>query len=512
MEYETYLIGFVAAAALSAALTPTVRHLALVRGWVATPGGRNVHTTPTPRVGGIAMYLAFVATLAGMLALVPDARASASTHANWMVAIFLGGTAMFAVGLYDDLVHMRALYKLLTHFGVGALAWACGFRIDSIDLPLLEPISMGIFSLPVTVVWIAGIINAVNLIDGLDGLAAGVVFFASITNFVVAVLAGSPLVAVWMAVLLGTVFGFLFFNFNPARIFMGDSGSYFLGFVLALTSISGPFQKASFTVSLLAPLAALGVPIIDTLFAMLRRILERRPIFSPDRGHLHHRLLDMGITHRRAVLIIYAACIVLTVASIVVALGRSWHVGVALVVVIGVLFGLMRFAGVFEQMNQARRQRQRIRGRETERLRKLMPDLRARVDAADDEEAVLDVLEWVRERGGLAFVEVYRYAGAIDSTPAPPTLLRRFPPDAPVRGADVVTARFPLGPETRAHGDVKFGWSSEFGDVSPQTDMLLQLVVDALATRLVAIESTLVEAPIEEERTSSPLLRVASTD
>lgn len=500
MPFETYILGFVIAAVASALLTPLVRRLALARGWVATPGGRNVHTTPTPRVGGIAMYAAFVLTLGGMLLLLPEAQERVEPHGGWIIGLFVGSTAMFGVGLYDDLKKMRALHKLISHLLVGALAWALGFRIDSIDLPFLPAVSMGVFSLPITVLWIAGIINAINLIDGLDGLAAGVVFFASITNLVVAILSGSPLVAIWMSVLLGTVFGFLFFNFNPARIFMGDSGSYFLGFVLAVTSISGPFQKASFTVSVLAPLAALGVPIIDTLFAMTRRVLERRPIFSPDRGHLHHRLLDMGITHRRAVLIIYAACIMLTLASIVVALGRSWEIGVAFVVVIGVLFGLMRFAGVFEQMNQARRQRQRIRGRETERIRGLVLELPARLAEASDEAAVLEVLGWVRERGGLAFVEVYRYAGPADATPgAPPVLVCRFPSDEAERSPDVVTARFPLGPEPRARGDAKFGWSSELGDVSPQTDILLQLVVDAVAARLLAVESALVEKPAEAD-------------
>jgi UDP-GlcNAc:undecaprenyl-phosphate GlcNAc-1-phosphate transferase len=512
MPFETYFLGFLTAAVASSVLTPLVRRIALVRGWVATPGGRNVHTTPTPRVGGIAMFLAFVGTLGGLIALVPEARSLAGEHANWMCGLIAGGALMFGVGLYDDLRKMRALHKLLTHLAVGALAWACGFRIDSVDLPLLPPISMGVFSLPITVFWIAGIINAVNLIDGLDGLAAGVVFFAAITNLVVAIISGSPLVAIWMSVLLGVVFGFLFFNFNPARIFMGDSGSYFLGFLLAVTSISGPFQKASFTVSVLAPLAALGVPIIDTLFAMVRRILERRPIFSPDRGHLHHRLLDMGITHRRAVLIIYAACVCLTTASIVVALGRSWEVGVALVAIIGVLGGLVRFAGFFEQMNQARRQRQRIRGRETEHLRRLIHQLRPQLETASDEDGVLDVLEWVRDRGGLSFIEIYRYTGDHEVTPgAPPVLVRRFPPDTTERTVDLVTARFPLGPDARARGDVKFAWSSELGDVSMQTDILLQLVVDAIAERLVEVGSPLVAKAAEDETPEPAVLRVAES-
>ena len=160
---------------------------------------------------------------------------------------------------------------------------------------------MGVFALPVTVLWIVGVTNAVNLIDGLDGLAAGVTFFAAFTSFVIASISGSVFVALTMAALMGALVGFLFFNFNPARIFMGDSGSYFLGFVLATTALAGGGlqQKASTAVSLLVPVLALGVPIFDTLFSMFRRVLERRPIFSADRGHVHHRLLDIGLTHRR---------------------------------------------------------------------------------------------------------------------------------------------------------------------------------------------------------------------
>src|SRR4029078_2410036 len=169
-----------------------------------------------------------------------------------------------------------------------------------------------------------------NLIDGLDGLAAGVVFFASMTNFVVALLSQASLPALFMATTMGAIIGFLFYNFNPARIFMGDSGSYFLGYVIAATSV-GTDHKASTAVSLLVPLMALGVPIFDTLFAMVPRFLERRPVFSPDRGHIHYPLLDMGITHRRAVLIIYGVSVLLTITAIAISLGRSWQVGITLV-------------------------------------------------------------------------------------------------------------------------------------------------------------------------------------
>jgi UDP-GlcNAc:undecaprenyl-phosphate GlcNAc-1-phosphate transferase len=501
MQLTTLVAGFVGAVATSMVATPVVRRVALHKGWVANGGGRNVHTTPIPRVGGIAMMIAFVAPLLVLVATSHTARGLVEEAPLKMVGLLGGALLMFGVGLYDDLKGMRALYKLAAQLLVGAAAWACGFRIDGIDLPLVGELSMGIFSMPITVLWIAAIINAVNLIDGLDGLAAGVVFFAAVTNLVVAYLSGSEMVAVWMVVLLGSVFGFLFFNFNPARIFMGDSGSYFLGFILAVTSISGPFQKASFTVSVLAPLVALGVPIIDTLFAMVRRVLERRPIFSPDRGHIHHRLLDMGITHRRAVLIIYGVCVCLTVAAIAIALGRSWEVGVAFLAVLAVMLGLVRFIGLFESLNTKQRQKQRIRGAETEKLRRLILELPDRLAAARTEAAVLEVLGWLRERAGLAFIEVLRAPNG--------ELVIRFPSDSSARAVDVVTARFPLGRESTARVDVKFAWSSETGDVSPATDILLQVVVDAVCTRLGRIGSALAPEPepgAERERRSTPAL------
>jgi UDP-GlcNAc:undecaprenyl-phosphate GlcNAc-1-phosphate transferase len=484
MQLTTLVAGFGGAATVAALATPLVRRIALRRGWVTPGGGRNVHVMPTPRVGGVAMLAAFIAALVGMGLLSHSVRGLVE-GAPWRMVGLLGGSiAMFTLGLVDDLKGVRATFKLLAQVAVGVMAWRCGFRIDAIDLPVLGGLPMGIFSLPVTILWIAGIINAVNLIDGLDGLAGGVVFFAALTNLVVAYIAGSDLVAVWMVVLLGAVFGFLLFNFNPARIFMGDSGSYFLGFVLAVTSISGPYQKASFTVSVLAPLVALGVPIIDMLFAMLRRILERRSIFSPDRGHIHHRLLDMGITHRKSVLIIYTVCVLLTAGAIAIALGRDWEVGVAIVSVMAVMIGLVRFAGVFESLHARQRQRARMRMPETERLRAIILEVPSRLASARDEAAALEVLDWVRDRAGLAFVELL----ALDSGEGE-RLVRRFPQDQLARTPDVLTARFPLGEQRVARVDVKFGWRSESGDVPAATEILLQVVVDAVAARLPALGS-----------------------
>src|SRR5262249_29060533 len=191
-----------------------------------------------------------------------------------------------------------------------------------------------------------------------------VVVCGGIGKRVVGWVGGLVFVALVSAATAGAVFGFLFYNFNPARIFLGDSGSYFLGYILAVTSLVS--QKASTAVSLLVPVVALGVPIFDTLFAMVRRILERRSVFSPDRRHIHHRLLDMGITQRRAVLIIYGFSVALTVAALGISIGRSWQVGAAMLGASAVLVGLVRFVGYFELMHLRSRQRARLRSRDTE--------------------------------------------------------------------------------------------------------------------------------------------------
>lgn len=484
---QTYVTSFVVAAIASAVLTPFARRIAFRFNVVSTPGGRHIHGQTIPRLGGLAIYGGAMFTLLGgyFIGTLKDVLAH---EEEWRgLGLLLGSAVMFALGATDDFRSVRALHKLLVQVIAAAIAWSFGFRIDVVDLPLLGAFSMGAFSLPITVFWIVGIINAVNLIDGLDGLAAGVVFFAGVTNFVVAYMLGTTFVAIVMATVAGSVLGFLFFNFNPARIFMGDSGSYFLGFVLAVCSIAGPLQKASAAVSIAVPIVALGVPIIDTLLAMVRRFLERRPIFSPDRGHIHHRLIDMGITHRRAVLIIYGVTVMLCVAAIAIAFGRNWEVGAAVLGVSAVLFGLIRFIGYFEYLAVAARQRKRINSRHVEWLRKVIMRLPARLEAVGSESELLAVLGWLahearfdsivvragREKASRVVVE-FRGADYSDMD-------RR---DITLSAVPIVTS-----PEEVV---VEFGWRSELGDVPPQMDILLQLVVDELARGLERHGSSLV--------------------
>lgn len=353
---RSYLAAFVEALVLCLLLTPLVRALAQRVGAVSVPGERHVHTQNVPRLGGIAIAISALAPLFTLLFVNSSVASFIRTDPKLVAGLLAGGVVMCALGALDDVRGIGVGTKLVVQVAVAGLAYALGFRVDGIALPFVGPISLGHLGLPFTVLWIVGVTNAVNLIDGLDGLAAGVVFFAAASNFMVALLGGtSPgpiFVALLMTSLMGTLLGFLVYNWNPARIFMGDSGSYFLGYLLATSSIMAPLQKASTAVSLLVPIVALGLPIFDTLFSMLRRYMERRPMFAPDRGHVHHRLIDMGITHRRAVVTLYGACIVLCASAVAIALGRDWEIGAGLFGASVVAVGLVRAVG---QIERARR-------------------------------------------------------------------------------------------------------------------------------------------------------------
>jgi UDP-GlcNAc:undecaprenyl-phosphate/decaprenyl-phosphate GlcNAc-1-phosphate transferase len=487
------LLAMVLALLVVAALTPMVRVLALRLGAVSAPGGRHVHQRSIPRLGGLAIGVGFFAAIAALYLIEPAATALFRAVPLRVLGLLVGGAAMCAVGMIDDTRGIRASRKLLLQLAVAAFAFACGFRIVGVHVPLLGNLDTAPVALPLTMLWIVGIINAINLIDGLDGLAAGVVFFAAATNFVVAWLSGSLIVAVLSATIAGSVLGFLFYNFNPARIFMGDSGSYFLGYMLAVTALFGTPQKASTAVSLLVPIIALGVPIFDTLFAMVRRILERRSVFSPDRGHIHHRLLDMGLTHRRAVMIIYAVCGVFTAAAIGVSLESAWPVGVALCAGSIALIGLVRFVGYFDDFHLRFRQRARIRSRDAELLRRAIPRLPLRfADASSEAELIAELWRFAAE-ADLRVVELV--------TGDDERRIHRWPvagDDGAER--DLVRASYPLGRDSVARSVVRFAWRCDFGGVPPQSEILLQIAADLLTQNLGRLHSALTPAGEPQER------------
>jgi len=286
------------AVAISAAATPLVKKIALKLDVIDLPKGkRKIHKKPIPLLGGLAIYFSFIIVM--MLK-----SGSLSQHET---GILIGATIIVIGGIIDDTFELRPRYKLIFQISAAVVLIFFGVEISSITNPLAggyDYWNVGWMTVPLTILWVIGITNALNLIDGLDGLAAGVALISSVTIFIIAVLNNRLDAAVLTAILSGAILGFLPYNFNPATIFMGDTGAQLLGFLLAAISIEGTIKSAA-AFAIAVPILALGIPIYDTLFAVVRRKMNGKPIMQADRGHLHHRLMDMGLSQRQTVLIMY---------------------------------------------------------------------------------------------------------------------------------------------------------------------------------------------------------------
>ncbi|MDO7906542.1 MraY family glycosyltransferase [Paenibacillus sp. JX-17] len=299
-----FVIGFILAVGLALALTPLVKKFAVKVGAVDVPNARKVHTTIMPRLGGLGIYLAFVVSMLLILPFAPDLFSG--RNSSFIQAFLIGGTIIVIMGALDDRFDLNAKLKFLIQIAVACIVvFGFDIRVDFVNVPFQDAYSSleGWISIPLTIFWIVGVTNAINLIDGLDGLAAGVSGIAIGTILVMSLIMGNLTIALISLVLLGCIIGFLFFNFHPAKIFMGDTGSLFLGFSLAMLSMLGFKQIA--IVSFITPLIIIGVPLSDTFFAIIRRKLQKKPIFAPDKGHLHHCLRELGFSHRQTVLMIY---------------------------------------------------------------------------------------------------------------------------------------------------------------------------------------------------------------
>lgn len=322
---------------LATGLTPLVKKFAIKVGAVDVPNARKVHTRIMPRMGGLGIFAAFVITLCLLALFVPDILFG-HRDSSLIWALLSGGAIIVLTGALDDRFELSAKVKL-----VGQIIAACvvvfGFdlTVDFVNVPFGDQywnIESWI-AIPLTIFWIVGVTNAINLIDGLDGLAAGVSAISIATILVMAVFMGNPMVILLCAVLLGSIVGFLFFNFHPAKIFMGDTGSLFLGFSLAVLSLLGFKQIA--IVSFITPLLIIGVPLSDTFFAIVRRAVQKKPIFAPDKGHLHHCLRELGFSHRKTVLIIYAIATFFGVLAIIQSVAASHDANWVTFVVICIL-------------------------------------------------------------------------------------------------------------------------------------------------------------------------------
>ena len=304
-------IAVAVALALSAAATPVVKWFANRVGAIDIPNdARRVHKLPIPRLGGLAIFLGFILSTLLFVDLTRQIQ-----------GILCGAVIIVIVGVIDDIRPLRAYIKLIIQIIAALIAVYFGVVIDIFSNPFVfsanDFIDLGYLAIPVTVFWIVAITNSVNLIDGLDGLAVGISAISSIVMLVISLMVSDLNIAIILAALTGACLGFMPYNFNPAKIFMGDTGALLLGYVLATVSILGLFKFYA-VVSFAVPFLVLALPLFDTSFAFIRRLLKGQNPMSPDRGHFHHRLLDMGLTQKQAVAVLYTISGLLGLAAVVI--------------------------------------------------------------------------------------------------------------------------------------------------------------------------------------------------
>ncbi|MEW6726554.1 MAG: MraY family glycosyltransferase [Bacillota bacterium] len=329
------LVPLLMAGALSLTCTPLVMRLAGRVGAIDLPDRRKMHTSPMPRLGGLAIYLAFVFVILVTQQLTGE-----------VLGLLAGSTLIVALGILDDTRGVTPKVKLLGQVVAALSVIPFGLQVEFITNPVHSGmIALGWWGIPLTVFWLVAVTNAVNLIDGLDGLAAGIAAIAALTMSVISWTEGQIAAMVISLILFVAVLGFLPYNFHPARIFLGDTGSMFLGFALAATAIMG-LTKSATAVSILIPIVILGIPLFDTAFAIFRRYRNRQPIFYPDKQHLHHRLLEAGLSHRRAVLTVYGVNLVLGASAVLLTVLSTDQGMLLLLVVATLLIGLANKAGI----------------------------------------------------------------------------------------------------------------------------------------------------------------------
>lgn len=354
-----YLGIFAGSLCFSFVLTRVVRSLAVSRGWLAAPlCDRNLHEIPLPRLGGVAIYLSFLISIAIALVVNRYFRELPSAPSIGTVfTILVPGTLIFLLGIYDDIRPIGPYTKFAVQAVAASMLFAGGLRI--LNLPVLFGARHFAWTvgLPITIVWVLAITNAFNLIDGLDGLAAGSALFSTVVVFVVAVFSGSSLVSLLTISLAGAIVGFLRFNFSPATIFLGDCGSLFIGFMLSALALEGA-QKAPTIVAVAIPVVSFGLPILETTLSVLRRLISGKPVFTADREHIHHKLLQLGMSHRKVVIVLYAVSAIFALLSLFLLWPAGPTLGLVLAVLgTGVWFGVQHLG--YLEFGELRRVAQR---------------------------------------------------------------------------------------------------------------------------------------------------------
>lgn len=329
------LLLIVVTLVISLIITPIIIKVSFKFNLVDRPNYRKVHTKPVSVMGGTVILLSF---LIGLCLGHPIERA--------VKPLVIGLIIMYFVGIIDDIYDLKPILKLIGQIIAASVVVFYGITIDFISFPIGPTIHFGILSIPITIIWIVAITNAINLIDGLDGLASGVSVIGLTTIGFIAILQGNVFIIMICSLLIGALLGFLFFNFHPATIFLGDSGALMIGFIIGFLSLLG-FKNITF-ISLFFPIVILAVPFIDTLFAMIRRVRNGQHIMQADKSHLHHKLLALGYTHRQTVLLIYSIAIMFSLSSIILYLSQPLGVLLMFILIVITIELIVEFTGLID--------------------------------------------------------------------------------------------------------------------------------------------------------------------
>lgn len=378
---KTFFAIFTISAVAALVITPVVRRVCERFNWLDhSSDERRLHVRPLPRLGGIAIYLAMACGLVPLLFLHNLVTFQLGYVRSKFFATLAPATLVLLFGVYDDLRGAKAPLKFAVQIVAAILLFAMGGRIEVLSIPFVGPVELHFWvSFGLTVIWTVGISNAFNLIDGLDGLAAGAALFATFVMLTVSLMLYNPFVAVVALAMTGSLIGFLRYNFNPASIFLGDSGALFIGFLLAALSVQGT-QKASTVIAVAIPLLAFGLPVVDTGIAVARRFISGKPLFQGDREHIHHKLLDRGWSQRRVALVLYGICALLGLMAMMFVVESSRTTGLVLFV-IGMAFiigvGHLRYHEVDELKASYQRNvgERRIRAANNLRVRRASREL-----------------------------------------------------------------------------------------------------------------------------------------
>src|SRR5262245_54463074 len=396
---KTYFALFLLAAFASLALTPLLRRFCERYGLVHGPAEeRHIHRQALPRLGGVAIFLSMVVALSSLVLLQNLLTQALRAELKTLVVFLVCGLMVLLLGVYDDLRGANATIKFAGLIAITLIFYALGGRIEGLSIPFIGQVTLHpVAGCLVTVVWVVGVANAFNLIDGVDGLATGSALFSSLILLTLSLIQGRSLVAVVALALTGALAGFLRYNFNPASIFLGDSGSLFVGFALAAMSVQG-MQKASTAVAVAIPVLAFGLPVVDTSVTIARRFLSGKPIFKGDREHIHHKLLARGWSQRRVAFVLYAVSAAFGLAAMLFVNSGSGLTAVVLFVLgvaVALALGKLRYHEIAELRASMKRNLgdRRIRAINNLRMRRACEALAAAENLAQVFDAIVEVLE-----------------------------------------------------------------------------------------------------------------------